>query len=131
MSKNLFSVLALMLAACSTVNSTNYDNELQKWVGASQSELMEAWGHPDNVFYLTPSRYVITYVKIDNGPIDGQTDPYTGEVYYPAIETPNYDFPSNGSNNMYYCKTSFTIANNQVIDYTFNGDDCVAARNDF
>lgn len=127
MPKIVIMSLLAVLAACST-DSANYNRQLQGWIGASQGMLMAEWGTPDNIFYLTPNKYVVTYLKVDNGPIGGKTDPYTGEVYYPALDTPNYDFPSNGANSLYYCKTSFTIENNQVIDYTFNGDDCVAER---
>ena len=125
----ILSVLLLMfLSSCGAgrVNSANYNNRLQSWIGASQGMLTAEWGQPDNVFYLTPDKYIVTYIKMDNSPVDGKSDPYTGEVYYPALETPNYNFSSNGPDGLYYCKTSFTIENNQVVDYTFNGDDCVA-----
>lgn len=128
-----FGLLLLLLTGCATTG--NYEQSLQKWVGASQSELYNYWGVPNSQFYVTPNTQVVTYVKTDKGPIDGNTQPYAGiEVAYPAIETPDYgeNLSNYNSNNpVYFCKTSFTITNNQVVDYTFNGDDCVVSENIF
>lgn len=115
----------MLLSGCSSDHAA-YGNQMQNWVGMSQEALYYSWGEPDNVFSVTPNEKVVTYVKIDDGPVNGNTRPYAGtEVYYPAIEQPDYGFPE-GQQSTYYCKTSFTILNNQVVDYTFNGDDCVA-----
>lgn len=115
----------LLLCGCAAT-SANYNRGLQRWVGQPEVELYQQWGSPDNVFYLTPDEKVVTFMQVDNGPIAGKTNPYTGEVYYPAITTPNYDYPTNAESQMYYCRTSFTITNGVVTDYSFNGDDCVA-----
>lgn len=115
----------LFLMGC--VSDQNaYNNELQNWVGMSQETLYESWGTPNNEFYVSQNEKVVTYVQNDgNSPIDGNTQPYAGyEVQYGPIATPDYGFPSD-ENQDYYCKTSFTIVNGEVTDYTFNGDDCV------
>lgn len=120
--------LLFLVTACASA-SQNYNKQLQKWVGTTQQDLLNNWGEPDNVFYLTPRKFVITYVKVEQKPIDGNTKPYAGtEIYYAPIEVPSYGYPSNGSYNTYYCKTSFTITDNIVTDYTFNGDDCIAGE---
>lgn len=62
--------------------------------------------------------------KIYDGPIGGNTEPYADEVVYSAISNDSYGLPP--QNDTYYCKTSFTIQNSEVIDYSFNGDDCIA-----
>lgn len=67
---------------------------------------------------------VVTYTKIYDGPIGGNTEPYADEVVYSAISNDSYGLPP--QNDTYYCKTSFTIQNSEVIDYSFNGDDCIA-----
>lgn len=119
-------ILCVMFLTGCTSSQTTYNNQLQSWMGVSEEILVSEWGTPNNVTYITPNRKLITYVKVDDGAIDGNTQPYAGtEVYYPAIETPNYGFPANGDYTEYYCKTSFTIENSQIVDYTFNGDDCV------
>ncbi len=113
----------MFLTGCTS--SGNYDQSMQKWMGVSQEALYYSWGEPDNVLNVTPNETVVTYIQTQNQPIGGDTEPYAGsEIYYPAIETPNYGFPDN-QQNTYYCKTSFTIVNNVVVNYSFNGDDCV------
>lgn len=120
----------MTLAACATTG--DYQQELQQWIGASQSELYQTWGEPDSQFSITEETQIVTYIHIDNKAIGGNTTPYAGiEVAYQAIETPDYgdDLSNNDENsNFYYCKTSFTITNGQVVDFTFNGDDCVEKR---
>lgn len=119
-------ILCLLLLSACVSNTAAYDAEMQNWVGLSQETLYESWGNPNSVMYVSPNEKVVTYLQVDNGPIDGNTEPYEGsEVEYSAIATPNYGFPSNQPQT-YYCKTSFTIVGNQVVNYTFNGDDCVA-----
>ena len=83
--------------------------------------------HESGNLYVGPNEKVVTYLQIDeDGPVNGNTEPYQGyEVQYGAIETPDYGFPSDNGGS-YYCKTSFTIVNGEITDYTFNGDDCVA-----
>ncbi len=120
--------MLLALAGCATANSGNYAAGLKEWVGQSELSLYEGWGTPDNTLYLTPEEKVVTYAKTFAKPVDGQTDPYSNEVYYPAITTDNYGYPSNGSFKTYYCRTSFTIINGTVSSYSFNGDDCVSSR---
>lgn len=90
----------------------------------SQEALYYSWGEPDSVIYPAPGTAVVTYTKIYDGPIGGNTEPYADEVVYSAISNDSYGLPP--QNDTYYCKTSFTIQNSEVIDYSFNGDDCIA-----
>lgn len=120
----MFVLLCIMLlSGCASPHET-YNQQLQNWVGMSQESLFYTLGEPNNVDFITPGTKVVTYVKINNGPIDGNTEPYAGEIQYAAMETPSYGLPP--ENNTYYCKTSFTIENNEIVNYTFNGDDCIA-----
>lgn len=113
----------MFLSGCAS--GGNYEQSMQKWMGVSQEALYYSWGEPDNILTVTPNEMVVTYIQTENEAVDGNTEPYADdEVYYPAIETPNYETPDN-EQNAYYCKTSFTIVNNVVVNYTFSGDDCV------
>ncbi len=121
-------LMLLALAGCATANSDNYAAGLKEWVGQSELSLYEGWGTPDNTLYLTPDEKVVTYAKTFAKPVDDETEPYSNEVYYPAITTDSYGYPSNGNFTTYYCRTSFTIRNGTVISYSFNGDDCVSRK---
>lgn len=121
-------LLLLLLTGCAAT-SANYNAGLKRWVGQPELELYQQWGTPGNVLYLTPDQKVITYTHIDvGGPVNGQSRPYENEVYYPAIDNDGFGYPSDGNYKTYYCRTSFTITNGFVSDYTFNGDDCVARK---
>ncbi len=114
--------LLLLITACRFHRMT-YADTLQPWLGQSEERLFQSWGHPYNTIYITPEQQVVSYIKFASDPMNGERDPYSYEVAYNAIETPDYGNVSQSNN--YYCQTSFTIRNGIVIDYSFNGDDCV------
>ena len=87
-------LMLLALAGCATANSDNYAAGLKEWVGQSELSLYEGWGTPDNTLYLTPDEKVVTYAKTFAKPVDDETEPYSNEVYYPAITTDSYGYPS-------------------------------------
>ena len=118
-------ILVMAAGACSFYRPT-YGETLQPWIGQSEERLEQSWGIPYDVFYITPDRKVVTFLEISGKPRNGDTQPYAGsEVYYPAIATPDFGFPNQPLYSNYYCKTSFTIQNGEVVNYSFNGDDCV------
>ncbi len=118
-----FWVLILFLTACHT-GSQNYADTLQPWLGQSEERLFQSWGLPQNVFYITPSQKVLTYVQYSANSADGN-NPYSAEIYYPAIDNTEWGVPTAPQNGPYYCKTLFTITGNTITDYSFNGDNCV------
>lgn len=118
MKKSIF--LLLFLTAC--VSSQPYGDTLQGWVGQSEGALEQAWGQPNNVFYLTPDEKVVTFLQVDASAIGDDNTPYSNEFAYDSYSNPTFGDPQYTAE---YCKTSFTILNGQVVDYTFNGDDCV------
>ena len=121
----MFLILCIMfLSGCTSVGSNAYEQQLQNWVGMSQEALYYSWGEPDNEIYPSPGVKVVTYVKNFDGLLDGETEPYANQINYSAIDA-GYGSESGGD---YYCRTTFTIENNEVVDYSFNGDDCVAGN---
>lgn len=125
--KKLF-VLSLLLTACG--HSQTYQQSLQPWIGMPEISLYDSWGRPASEFYVTPQTKIVTYVQTENKPINGNARPYSGiEVDYDAIETPDYgENLINNANDNYYCKTSFSITNGEIVNYTFNGDACVVRK---
>ncbi len=122
MIKRFSLVLLLLTTACQTHRIT-YAETLDPWLGQAEERLMQAWGHPYNTFFIMPNEKVVSYIKFASHPMGGYDEPYTYEVAYDAIETPDYGDEQPSTD--YYCQTSFTIRDDIVIDYSFNGDDCV------
>lgn len=117
-------LFVLFLAGC--VGTGDYNETLQNWVGISEENLYYHWGNPANVTYIAPHEKLVTYFQGETVPLDGNTEPYQGyEVNYQAVETPNYDAPGVASDN-YFCRTTFTVSNGIITNFTFEGDDCVA-----
>lgn len=118
-------LLALFLASCSTP-ADDYNQQLQSYVGVSEETLIETFGTPNAIQQITPNEKIITYNQSYNGPLYNNTQPYaTNEVFYPAVENPTFNDLTNAQNNTYYCNTTWTIKNNQVINFSFVGDDCL------
>jgi len=81
----------LLLSAC--VTSQDYGTQLQNWVGANRTTLIDAWGSPAAVNYLTPNQQLLTYFQMSP---DGAE----------------------------FCRTTFTLTDGNVTDFTFEGDNC-------
>lgn len=127
MKKIIFS-LAFLVSACATQNGAiEYQETLQQWVGMPELSLYDSWGTPTNVWNIDPQTKVVTYISQEKAPINGNADPYNGVgLDYNAIRTENFgENLWDQQNDDYYCKTSFTITNGEVVNYNFNGDDCV------
>lgn len=116
------------LAACSSISEgSSYSTDLQKWVGRSEFQLYNAWGYPENEFYVAPDKKVVVYVQTY---ANGSPNHYSGDLYYQGMGNNDGVFgdlfgpPREKQINDYYCKTSFVIQNSMVVDYNFNGDYC-------
>ena len=107
----------LFLSACS-VGSGAYERGLQEWMGEPEQALYQQWGTPEDVFYITPDRKIITFIRNNQKAI---ANPYSEEVNYQAVNS-GYETDTGYP---YYCRTSFTITDGFVTDYTFSGDDCI------
>ena len=115
-------IILLLLNGC-VWNSRNYSTYVSKYVGMSETALYESWGYPNSQFEISPGVKEVTYVSNYTAPLGEEADAYVGSIYYPAI---NQERLVNPDIDTYYCKTSFTITDGYVSDYTFSGDDCVA-----
>lgn len=62
MKKSIMSFLVLVLPAC--VSSPDYGETLQNWVGVSQTALIETWGDPATINYVTPSQQLFSYFQM-------------------------------------------------------------------
>ena len=117
-------LILLLLSGCVSYNAVNYENQLNPFVGVSSQQLIRSWGTPANVQPVSANEEIYTYIDVTNAPNGGDTDPYSDEVYYPAIATSSYGISQPDNN--YFCKTNFIIKNDIVVNYNYNGDDCVS-----
>ena len=116
--------LLMFLSACQyTPTATNYQKSLGDWLGQSESALYENWGNPNFTYPVDGNTFIATYIESKNTPIDSDYQPYDENLVYSAMEVPSYGLPT--PQGIYYCKTSFVIKNGIIVDYNFNGDDCV------
>ena len=125
MHKIIYIVIGLLaLSGCQNIgySAAEYNKKLSGWVGKSASELYADWGTPYQILPLGDNTVEVSYYSSENQPIDNVFQPYESEMSYDAMAQPDFGLPPPPP--LFYCKTSFTISNGTVTDYTFNGDDC-------
>ncbi len=122
--KKIFLILWLMaVVGCQHQNGADYEQKLSAWIGMSQSALFSQWGMPNSRFVIDHSTYVVTYNRRFSKRTLKQDEFYQSTLSRRAMEIgPQYGHATSPA--LYYCKTSFTIQNGVVVDYSFNGDAC-------
>lgn len=115
-------ILIIVLTGCAT--QAKYQKILDSWIGASEQELIEQWGVPDNTYTLGKLKF-LSYKYSDQRVLYG-TPPVFINGMYNGMFYPN---PVGGTPNMVvsdWCKTTFTIENSKVAKWSFNGNNCTA-----
>ncbi len=114
-------LFAVLIAGCAT--ETGYRERLAAWQGASEGDLVEAWGVPDG-FYEAPdgARY-LTYRRertsyFPGTPGSTYVDPVTGSVQTVPGQP--------GVLRQSSCKTTFKIVDGSVESWRYTGNACVA-----
>ena len=122
MEKIILLMLLLGVSSCgSTPPSNTYNEELSQYLGSPEYVLYQNWGYPTTTQNVAFDEKIVTYAA-QYSPAQGNPQaPYSAEINYQAI----YDRFAPQSGGEYYCETSFTIKNGVIVDYNFNGDDCV------
>lgn len=127
MKKAIFSLVFLVSACAGQNGAIEYQETLQQWIGMPELSLYDSWGTPTTVWNIDPQTKVVTYISQENTPINDNSNPYNGVgVVSSALDEETFgENLWDDQNDNYYCKTSFTITNGEVVNYNFNGDDCV------
>ena len=124
--KKFLSLLAIfgILGGCAWFRMPKdvYEQKLGDWIGKNAQMLYDRWGLPQHTTPVDANTYILTYFSSETEPVDGNFEPYADDLSYDAMSVPNYGLPI--AEPVYYCKTSFVVRNNIIIDYDFNGDDC-------
>ncbi|MBP5353421.1 MAG: hypothetical protein J6Y91_06665 [Alphaproteobacteria bacterium] len=117
-------VTVLLLCGCRNIGfaQSEYAAKLQPWLGQSADALFAQWGTPATTQQIDDNTFLVTYEQSESQPVDNNLQPYESELSYDAMAVPNYGLPTPPP--LFYCQTSFTIQNNIITDYSFNGDDC-------
>ncbi len=121
--KKFILTLSIFVSACVSGKNDNYNLTLNQWLNQSEYKLVFDWGEPDNIINIGANSYVYVYEKISDTPFNYERYPYKNELNYQALAGVKYG--KSQIEQIYYCKTMFTIENNVVTDYSFIGDDCV------
>ena len=120
--------IVLMMTGCQLYGAEdNYSAQLQKWVGQPENALYQSWGLPDKIVPVTSAEKLAVYVTTTS---QGVENPYSEQLYYQGMGDDDwwndlYGPPVFNQPQIYYCKTSFVIKEGIVVNFNFNGDNCV------
>lgn len=101
----LLSVVILFFSSCAS--TSNYEKNLNVWIGHSESELVSQWGIPQS--YETPDG--IRFLSYMNS----STSAITNKDYFGNYTT----IPIS-----HYCKTTFILKQGVVDQWQHEGDSC-------
>lgn len=130
--------LLFILPSCRTTDG--YRQAVELWVGASEQELVEGWGMPDNSYKTDTGEKVIAYNRNDTIIIPGGTTyqrryvNHSGSIYgnggyanYSGYSTVTTPVTRPDSVVPFVCNTTFFLnKKNEVSSVSFEGNDCKA-----
>lgn len=124
MKKILYILLLLICGCTTTTENEGYNQKLAIWLGKPQEVLFKYWGAPDEQFIIDADTYEVEYSKFYRAPLFDREKIYARELSDEIMDIgPEYGQSQEAA--IYYCKTNFTIQGGVVVDYGFNGDNCV------
>lgn len=112
--------ILLAVTACHSFGSDNYNQKLSTWMGRPVQALISHWGEPDSQFSINRDTMALVYVKSEKY---GAFEPYRDTLNYEGISSPQYGYSMYKP--VYYCRTTFSVRNGIIVDYAFEGDDCI------
>lgn len=116
-------LVLFMLSACVDM-SAEYAKMLDTWIGAPEIALIRTWGTPVRTYDVGD----ITYITFRDSSIystSGTSPSYQTSFYGHSAYTTAYG-GSSPSVHQLQCETTFGIHSGRVVDYTFQGNHCVA-----
>ena len=123
--KKILYILFLLICGCTTTTENDsYNQKLAIWLGKPQEMLYKYWGEPDEQFIIDADTYEVEYSKVYKYPSFNREEVYARELSDEIMDIgPEYGQSQEAA--IYYCKTNFTIQDGVVVDYGFNGDNCI------
>jgi len=112
-----------VLSAC-VDSAIEYNKMCSTWLGAPESALIQGWGTPIRTYDIEDIKY-ITFSDSRIVSLPGTSPSYhTTFTGYSAHTTAVGG--TSPTTLQLWCETTFTIHNHTVIDYRFDGNNCVA-----
>lgn len=134
MGRALLILLCFGLFGCAT--TAKYETKLNTWIGASENELISAWGVPDKEYRLTDGKKAVEFVNKNTVQTGGYTyrSPQTtyqsgviGDKAYSGTSTTYVTEVEPVRKYKLTCKTSFVInSSGKVESWHHKGNDCVS-----
>src|SRR5712691_308998 len=121
-----FLLIAVLVAGCATTE--NYEKMLASWIGASEDQLVSVWGPPDRVYNTDSSKY-LTFARSAQGYVPGTAPSYQSQIIGNQVFTqqvggsPGFAFTRQ-------CITTFTITNERVSSWRWEGNACKSKPKD-
>ena len=115
--------ILFVLNACVDMN-TEYAKMLDTWIGAPEIALIRTWGTPIRTYEMSN----ITYITFRDSSIfstPGTSPSYSTTFVGNSAYTTSYGGISPSVVQL-QCETTFGVRNGIVVDYTFQGNHCVA-----
>ena len=108
MKKIVASFFLFLLLGCATTEK--YDAMVKTWLGMPEERLLMKWGPPTSTSTINESRKVYHY-KSESHMANTSSNPFMG------VTT---------TVNTLYCDTNFIIERGIIVDYSWNGNNCVS-----
>ena len=122
MKKIAFINILLLLTACNT--SEQYHQMRSSWIGAPETALIRGWGTPIRTYTIDDIKY-LTFGDSRIVSLPGTSPSYHTTFFGNTASTTAYG-GSSPSIMQLSCETTFTIQYNVVVDYRFEGNNCIA-----
>jgi len=127
MKKIFVLITVVLLSSCSgaSYKAYSYHQKMGLWVGKDAEFLYNQLGTPQHVEASGVDTILATYYQTERRPKDNVIHPYIRKLSQEVMEQiykPQPEAPQE-----YYCKTTFVIRNNIVVNYSFEGDECYAS----
>ncbi|MGE5538570.1 MAG: hypothetical protein ACM30I_08115 [Gemmatimonas sp.] len=111
--------VALVTAGCAT--EAHYRESLSRWMGASESQLVSEWGVPERSYQVGDAKF-LAFVDKHLQSVGGSSGwCSTGKKGQPYCMPPTAPHLQE-----FRCETTFQIRNSVVVQWRYEGNNCVA-----
>ncbi len=118
-------LFSLFFVSCAVYTTQYYEEYLKSLIGISETELITLQGIPTKIYETDKAKFLTYYKEFSNYTV---SDSYSNTDLYKNIITNNVylgtDTSTIQTHHKTYCETMFTIINDKVVKYSYNGNKC-------